>query len=219
MHLLYTETAVLQDTTYPKSNRAQEEVFMRIAVYTLGCRTNQAESAGMAEYLRRRGHSVADAGERADAVIVNTCTVTAAADRKSRSAVRRLRARHPGAVLAVCGCLPQTEKLDIPGIDLVGGTADREESRRNSPQPLRLLQSSSGQRGVAFAPGGFRPSRGAGRRTGRRGGNHTDRHRNIFLPPEPCGLGFRRLPRRVSGAGASEFAAPLRTGRAFSGHR
>lgn len=99
---------------------------MRIAIITLGCRTNQAESAGMAELLRRRGHEVVAVGEPVDAIIINTCTVTSTADKKSRNAIRRLRNTYPNAILAVCGCLPQTERLDsIDGIDLIGGTSDR----------------------------------------------------------------------------------------------
>jgi threonylcarbamoyladenosine tRNA methylthiotransferase MtaB len=86
----------------------------------------------MAEFLVSRGHEAVDSGEltvdsweTVDAVIVNTCTVTATADKKSRNAIRKLRRRFPGALLAVCGCLPQTEKLEIEGVDLIGGTADR----------------------------------------------------------------------------------------------
>ena len=97
---------------------------MKIAILTLGCRTNQAESAGMAELLRSRGHETVNNGT-ADAVIINTCTVTATADKKSRNAIRRLRKLYPNALLAVCGCLPQTETLRIEGIDLIGGTAGR----------------------------------------------------------------------------------------------
>ncbi|MDR1670037.1 MAG: MiaB/RimO family radical SAM methylthiotransferase [Oscillospiraceae bacterium] len=99
---------------------------MRIVIATLGCRTNQAESAGMAELLRRRGHEVLppSEAERCDAVIVNTCTVTATADKKSRNAVRRLRRQYPDALIAVCGCLPQTGEV-IPDADIVGGTANR----------------------------------------------------------------------------------------------
>jgi threonylcarbamoyladenosine tRNA methylthiotransferase MtaB len=100
---------------------------MKIALYTLGCRTNQAESAGMAELLRLRGHDAVNPGEdETDAVIINTCTVTATADKKSRNAIRKLRAQYPDALLAVCGCLPQTDGLKIEGIDLIGGTSGRE---------------------------------------------------------------------------------------------
>ncbi|MCL2004321.1 MAG: MiaB/RimO family radical SAM methylthiotransferase [Oscillospiraceae bacterium] len=122
---------------------------MKITLYTLGCRTNQAESAGMAEFLRLRGHTVAAPGEGgADAVVINTCTVTSTADKKSRNAIRKLRRQYPGALLAVCGCLPQTEALDMEGIDLIGGTANRAgfaemleaavngAPGRRTPQPL-----------------------------------------------------------------------------------
>ena len=103
---------------------------MKIAIYTLGCRTNQAESAGMAELLRKRNHEIVNCqlpivNCQPDAVIVNTCTVTGIADKKSRSTIRKLRKQHPEALLAVCGCLPQTEELNIEGIDLIGGTSDR----------------------------------------------------------------------------------------------
>lgn len=100
---------------------------MKIALYTLGCRTNQAESAGMAELLRLRGHEVHDPGEEGiDAVIINTCTVTATADKKSRNAIRKLRRQYPDALLAVCGCLPQTDELKVEGVGLIGGASGRE---------------------------------------------------------------------------------------------
>ncbi len=101
---------------------------MQIVITTLGCRTNQAESAGMAELLRRHGHEVLSPAEAetCDALIINTCSVTSTADKKSRNAIRRLRKQFPNAILAVCGCLPQTESLDaLKGIDLIGGTANR----------------------------------------------------------------------------------------------
>jgi threonylcarbamoyladenosine tRNA methylthiotransferase MtaB len=85
----------------------------------------------MSELLRSRGHEtvnseqITDNNDAPDAIIINTCTVTATADKKSRNAVRKLRKQFPGALLAVCGCLPQTEELTIEGIDLVGGTSDR----------------------------------------------------------------------------------------------
>ncbi|MCL1806343.1 MAG: MiaB/RimO family radical SAM methylthiotransferase [Oscillospiraceae bacterium] len=103
---------------------------MRIAICTLGCRTNQAESAGMAELLRLRGHEVLPPlyeGGKPDAIVINTCTVTATADKKSRNVIRKLQKQYPDALLAVCGCLPQTETLDIDGIGLIGGTSGRVE--------------------------------------------------------------------------------------------
>jgi threonylcarbamoyladenosine tRNA methylthiotransferase MtaB len=83
----------------------------------------------MAAFLMARGHEAVNSEQvtdnNVDAVIVNTCTVTAAADKKSRNAIRKLRKQFPGALLCVCGCLPQTEELAVEGIDLVGGTAGR----------------------------------------------------------------------------------------------
>lgn len=96
---------------------------MKILFYTLGCRVNQAESGGMGALLRERGHEIVSQNDIPDAVIVNTCTVTASADRKSLGAIRRMRERYPDALLCVCGCLSQTEGLkEMAGIDLIAGS-------------------------------------------------------------------------------------------------
>ena len=78
-------------------------------IATLGCKVNQYETQAMESILLSHGHRPAAAGEIADAVIVNTCAVTAESGRKSRQAIRRLRDENPGAVLAVCGCYAQLE--------------------------------------------------------------------------------------------------------------
>ena len=100
---------------------------MRIAIYTLGCKVNQYETQAMETILRQRGHTLVDFEEAADAYIINTCTVTAVSDKKSRQAIRRVRRHNPDAVVAVCGCYAQTtpkvvEALDV---DLIYGTGDR----------------------------------------------------------------------------------------------
>ena len=94
---------------------------------TLGCKVNQFETAAMTELLRRRGHELCDT--EADAVIINTCAVTAESVRKSRQAVRRARKDFPGAVIAVCGCASQADAEELAGLgaDLVGGSGDRAE--------------------------------------------------------------------------------------------
>ena len=79
---------------------------MKYAIQTLGCKVNQFETQAIETMLRRRGHSPAGAHD-ADAVIVNTCAVTAESGRKSRQAVRRMMAEHPGAV-AACTASGQT---------------------------------------------------------------------------------------------------------------
>ena len=76
---------------------------MKYAIATLGCKVNQFETQAIETLLAERGHTPTTAGD-ADAVIVNTCAVTAESGRKSRQAVRRLLRENPGAVAAVCGC-------------------------------------------------------------------------------------------------------------------
>ncbi len=100
---------------------------MRAAIYTLGCKVNQYETQAMEQELRARGHQVVDFADEADAYVVNTCSVTAVSDQKSRQVLHRARRQHPGAVLAVCGCYPQTHAEDVRqlDVDLIAGTGDR----------------------------------------------------------------------------------------------
>ena len=100
---------------------------MRIAIYTLGCKVNQYETQAMEQELTARGHTLVDFEDQADAYVVNTCTVTAVSDKKSRQMIRRARRRSPGAVVAVCGCYPQTrpEQVRELDVDLISGTGGR----------------------------------------------------------------------------------------------
>ena len=100
---------------------------MKIAIYTLGCKVNQYETQAMETILRQRGHELVDFEEQADAYIINTCTVTAVSDKKSRQAIRRCRRLNPEAVVAVCGCYAQTtpEAVEALEVDLIYGTGDR----------------------------------------------------------------------------------------------
>ena len=100
---------------------------MRIAIYTLGCKVNQVETQAMERELLRRGHALVPFDGPADAYIVNTCTVTAVSDKKSRQMIRRARKRSPAAVVAVCGCYAQTKPEEVRAldVDLVAGTGDR----------------------------------------------------------------------------------------------
>ena len=102
---------------------------MRVAIYTLGCKVNQYETAAMESELQRRGHELVDFEQEADAYIINTCSVTAVSDKKSRQMIRRAKKRNPQAVVAACGCYVQThtqeaQQLDI---DLISGTGQRME--------------------------------------------------------------------------------------------
>lgn len=77
------------------------------AITNLGCKVNQSEMESAARLLRERGVAVVDGDSRADLVLVNTCTVTATADQKSRQAVRRARRANPDAEIVVTGCSVQ----------------------------------------------------------------------------------------------------------------
>ena len=100
---------------------------MKYIIYTLGCKVNQYETQAIEALLVLRGHKPCVEGEIADAVIVNTCAVTAEAGRKSRQAIHRLREENPGAVAAVLGCYSQLspDAVQKLGADIVYGTADR----------------------------------------------------------------------------------------------
>lgn len=100
---------------------------MKVALYTLGCKVNQYETQAMEQELRRRGHEVVDFSAEADAYVVNTCSVTAVSDQKSRQIIHRVQKTRPGAVVAVCGCYSQTHAGDVRGlnVDLIAGTGDR----------------------------------------------------------------------------------------------
>lgn len=102
---------------------------MKYIIYTLGCKVNQYETQAIEALLVSRGHKPCVEGEIADAVIVNTCAVTAEAGRKSRQAIHRLREENPGAVAAVLGCYSQLspDAVQKLGADIVYGTADRQK--------------------------------------------------------------------------------------------
>ncbi len=99
-----------------------------VAFYTLGCKVNQYETQAMAEAFRARGYSVLSEEERADVYVVNSCSVTALADRKSRQYARRMKRRNPEAVVVMAGCYPQTgiEAVEeMPEVDIILGTTQK----------------------------------------------------------------------------------------------
>ena len=102
---------------------------MKFAFYTLGCKVNQYETQAMEQLLAALGHEIGRFDEVCDGYVVNTCSVTAVADRKNRTVIRRIRKEQPNAVIAVCGCYSQHDSGAVRalGADLVGGSADREE--------------------------------------------------------------------------------------------
>ena len=102
---------------------------MKIGFYTLGCKVNQYETQAMEQLLTQQGHETGTVKDRCDAYIINTCSVTAVADKKNRAVIRRIQRDFPEAVLAVCGCYPQhaAKELEKMGIQVIGGSGQRQE--------------------------------------------------------------------------------------------
>ena len=101
---------------------------MKIGIYTLGCKVNQYETQAMEQELTARGHELVDFESPADAYIINTCSVTAVSDKKSRQMIRKLREEHPQALCAVCGCWSQLSPEDAAaiGADVVHGSGSKQ---------------------------------------------------------------------------------------------
>ena len=100
----------------------------RVAFYTLGCKVNQYETEALEALFKNRGYEIVDFTEEADVYVINTCTVTHLADRKSRQVIRRCLKTNPGAKIAVTGCYAQNapeEAAGMPGVILVTGTVGR----------------------------------------------------------------------------------------------
>ena len=92
----------------------------RLSVVTVGCKANFADSAAILTHAARAGFEVVEAGEPADVLVINSCTVTRRADRDSRALARRLRRTHPGAVLVMTGCFAETTpeaRASVPEVD------------------------------------------------------------------------------------------------------
>ena len=98
------------------------------SIFTLGCRVNQYESDAIEEKLREKGFDIVPFGEKSDVVIINTCTVTAESDRKSRQHIRRAKNISPDAAIIVTGCFAHVspnEAMSIEGVSAVIGNKDK----------------------------------------------------------------------------------------------
>lgn len=96
--------------------------------YTLGCKLNFAETSSIGKSLKQAGIRTARKGEKADIIVVNTCSVTEVADKKCRQAIHKLVKAHPGAYVIVTGCYAQLKPdtvADIDGVDLVLGAEQK----------------------------------------------------------------------------------------------
>ncbi len=110
---------------------------MKAAFYTLGCKVNQYESEAMAEQLMKIGYKIVDCKENADIFVINSCTVTASGDQKTRQAVRKFKKNNPDACIVLTGCMPQAypEKAEeLCEADIVIG------NKNNDTLPDRLRE-------------------------------------------------------------------------------
>ncbi|MGI6721922.1 MAG: tRNA (N(6)-L-threonylcarbamoyladenosine(37)-C(2))-methylthiotransferase MtaB [Anaerovoracaceae bacterium] len=101
---------------------------MKIAFHTLGCKVNQYETEAMKEQFARDGHQIVGESDFADVYIINTCTVTGLADRKSRQYIRRMKKKNPRSVVAVTGCYVQVnpdEVSSLPEVDILAGVNEK----------------------------------------------------------------------------------------------
>ena len=125
---------------------------MKIAFYTFGCKVNQYETQALRQQFAARGWEVLDFSHSApwDAVVVNSCTVTAEGDRKTRQFLRRLRREHPEGAICLTGCFPQAfpeEAAALLEADVITGSRDR---RKLTEALDRFL--ATGERVVEIAP-------------------------------------------------------------------
>ncbi len=100
----------------------------KVVFHTLGCKLNFAETSTIGKMMRDEGFVKAKLGEQADVCVINTCSVTDAADRKCRQAIGKLHRRHPNAIIIVIGCYAQLkpdEIAQIEGVNLVLGANDK----------------------------------------------------------------------------------------------
>ena len=102
---------------------------MKFGFYTLGCKTNQYETQAMEQFFLSLGHTVGSFQEPCDGYIINTCSVTAVADKKNRAVIRRCRRDNPHAVIGVCGCYTQHDPDAVRklGVDVLSGSGGRKE--------------------------------------------------------------------------------------------
>jgi len=120
----------------------------RVAVVTLGCKINTLESATMAQLLVDDNWQLVDSNESADLYLINSCTVTAEADRQTRQAVRRVLRNNPNAKVVLTGCYAQNEPEEcaaLPGVSIVLGNDQKSiiapfvrslKSNSNDPSPV-----------------------------------------------------------------------------------
>src|SRR5690554_2871138 len=89
----------------------------KVAFHTLGCKVNHYESEAMMDLFKKKGYEIVDFNELADVYVVNSCTVTNEAARKSRQLARKARRINPEAIVALVGCYTQVAPEEVKGIE------------------------------------------------------------------------------------------------------
>ena len=125
---------------------------MRVAFYTLGCKVNQYETHILQQQFAAAGYDIVPFEDEADVYIINSCTVTAEGDRKTRQMVRRIKRGNPTAKAVLTGCFPQAFPETAEGLkeaDVITGSKDRhgllsavEESISTGQRIVRILKHS-----------------------------------------------------------------------------
>lgn len=132
---------------------------MRVAFYTLGCKVNQYETEIMSSLFAQDGFDVVNFEDEADVYIINSCTVTAAGDKKTKQLIKKFKQRNESAIVALTGCFPQAfpdEAAELLGADIVQGSYNRAAILSNVKKALatreRIIDITPHQKGEEFEP-------------------------------------------------------------------
>lgn len=138
---------------------------MKVSFFTLGCKVNQYESEAIGELFIKKGYTVCSPDEPADIVIINSCTVTAESNRKTRQTVRRARRQNPDAVIVLTGCMAQAfpgEAAKLSEADIVVGNKNEDkipdlcEKFLAERKQMRIIEShEAGEKITDFTVTGF----------------------------------------------------------------
>jgi threonylcarbamoyladenosine tRNA methylthiotransferase MtaB len=116
--------------------------FKTVALHTLGCRLNISETGSLTDEFVKRGYQLVPFGQKADVVLINTCTVTDNADSSCRNLIRKANRTSPEGKIIVVGCYSQMEPqavASLEGVDLVLGTADKNKVFNYLDEPKQII--------------------------------------------------------------------------------
>lgn len=122
-------------------NGAEEKISRTVAIATLGCKLNQFESEAILSRFRLAGYDIAEHAETADVCVINTCAVTATAERKSRALLRSMRRQNSTAILMAVGCMSESNPdilRNIAGVNVILGNCEKEHLLDFLPKSLDL---------------------------------------------------------------------------------